>query len=194
MFMLLFFSLLLLWHLSLAKPLETCIRIADKTKRATAMYFASDFPYWYNIGVAHNETKCRFIVSKDGHGSVGYFQLTPKFLDPILRPYFPRYTENHLDHFYAFAYYLRSLYKQPLWIMYQRYNGGDFVLRECRRANSMRWEDCKAQCRRKNVCVWFDGLTCKQYRNACDINYSYSKHVYQYGQYYRTGEDRLKFW
>jgi len=194
MFMRLFFSLLLLWHLSLANPLETCIRIADKTKLATARYFASDFPYWYNIGLAHTETKCRFVISKDGYGSVGYFQLTPKFLDPTLRPYFPKYTENHLDHFYAFAYYLRSLYKEPLWIMYQRYNGGDLVLRECSRANSMRWEDCKAQCKRKDVCVWFDGLTCKQYRNACDINYSYSKKVYQNGQYYRTGEDKLKFW
>jgi hypothetical protein len=177
-----------------AQPLEACIRIADKTRLATERVLGSDFPYWYNIGLAHTETGCRFVISKDGHGSVGYFQLTPKFLDPILRPYFPKYTENHLDHFYASMYYLRSLYKQPLWIMYQRYNGGDLVLRECSRANSMRWEDCKAQCRRKDVCVWFDGLTCKQYRNACDINYGYSKKIYQNGQYYKAGQDKLKFW
>jgi hypothetical protein len=178
----------------LANPIEACIRIADKTKLATARFLSSDFPYWYNLGLAHTETKCKFVVSKDGYGSVGYFQLTPKFLDPILRPYFPKYTENHIDHFYAFAYYLRSLYKEPLWIMYQRYNGGDLVLRECQKAGSLRWEDCKVCCKRRNICVWFDGLTCKQYRNACDINYSYSKHVHQYGQYYKTGEDKLKFW
>jgi len=196
MFMRLFFSLLLLW-LSFsvnAQPLEACIRIVDKTKLATAKFFASDFPYWYNVGLAHTETKCRFVVSKDGHGSVGYFQLTPKFLDPMLRPHFPKYTENHLDHFYAFAYYLRSLYKEPLWIMYQLYNGGGLVLKECQRANSLKWEDCKAQCRRKDVCVWFDGISCRQYRNACDINYNYSQKVYQNGQYYKTGQDVLKFW
>ncbi len=178
MFMRLFFSLLLLLLSSLvnARPLETCIRIADKTKYATERFFGKDFPYWYNIGLAHTETRCRFVVSKDGHGSVGYFQLTPKFLDPILKPHFPKYTENHIDHFY------------------QRYNGGNLVLRECQRANSLKWEDCKAQCRRKDVCVWFDGLTCRQYRNACDINYSYSKKVYQNGQYYKTGQDVQKFW
>jgi len=196
MFMRLFFSLLLLWLLSSAnaQPLEACIRISDKTKLATERFFGKEFPYWYNIGLAHTETKCRFVISKDGHGSVGYFQLTPKFLDQILRPYFPKYTENHLDHFYAFAYYLRSLYKEPLWIMYQRYNGGDLVLKECGRAGSLKWEDCKAQCRRKDVCVWFDGLSCKQYRSACDINYSYSKKVYQNGQYYKIEQDKLKFW
>jgi hypothetical protein len=196
MFMRLFFSLLLLWHSfsANAKPLEACLRIADKTKLATAKFFGSDSPYWYNIGLAHTETRCRFVISKDGHGSVGYFQLTPKFLDPILRPYFPYYKENHLDHFYASMYYLRILYTQPLWIMYQRYNGGNLVLRECQRASSVRWEDCKAQCRRKDVCVWYDGLSCRQYRNACDINYSYSKKVYQHGQYYKTGQDKLKFW
>jgi hypothetical protein len=178
----------------LAERLVACIKIADKTKLATQRFFGSDFPYWYNIGLAHTETHCRFIISKDGYGSVGYFQLTPKFLDPMLRPYFPKYTENHMHHFYAFAYYLRSLYYNPLWIMYQRYNGGDLVLKECKRANSVQWGDCKAHCRRKNVCVWFDGLTCKQYRSACDINYSYSQHVYKYGQYYKTGEDKQSFW
>lgn len=196
MFMRLFFSLLLLW-LSFsadAKPLEACIRIVDKTKLATEKFLGSDFPYWYNVGLSHTETQCRFVISKDGYGSIGYFQLTPKFLDQLLRPYFPKYTENHIDHFYAFAYYLRTLYKEPLWVMYQRYNGGDLVLKECQRAGSLKWEDCKAQCKRKDVCVWFEGLTCKQYRNACDINYSYSKKVYQNGQYYRTGEDRVKFW
>jgi len=194
MFMLLFYSLLLLFHLSLANPLVACIKIADKTKLATQRFFGSDFPYWYNIGVAHTETRCRFIISKDGYGSVGYFQLTPKFLDPVLRPYFPKYTENTLDHFYAFAYYLRSLYYTPLWIMYQRYNGGDLVLKECKKAKSLQWEDCKAQCRRKFVCVYYTGMSCEQYRSACDINYAYSQHVYKYGQYYKTDKDRQGFW
>jgi hypothetical protein len=26
------------------------------------------------------------------------------------------------------------------------------------------------------------------------VNYSYSKRVYQYGQYYKTGEDKVRFW
>ncbi|RMH07930.1 MAG: hypothetical protein D6699_01145, partial [Aquificota bacterium] len=131
------------------------------------------------------------LTSLDGHGSVGYFQLTPKFLDGILKPLYPDYDKPYsVQHFYATAYYMKllidSTLERRLWIAYQRFNGGDWVLKECRRAGSLKWQDCKQECKRKEVCVWKVGTECKQKRSACDINYSYSIHVYQRGQVYKT--------
>ena len=197
MFMLSLFISLSLLLSSSANALPECLRLEPQIKQATDKFF-KNFPYWYNIALAEVETKCRWRKSLDGHGSVGYFQLTPKFLDRFLRPYFPKYTEPHLDHFYAFAFYLRSLYDttpiKRLWIVYQRYNGGNLVLRECQKANSYAWEQCKAQCKRGNVCVWRSIDGCKQYRSACEINYSYSVKIYKSGVKYKKGEDRYEYW
>ena len=81
------------------------------------------------------------------------------------------------------------------WIVYQRYNGGDWVIRECRRAGSWEWEKCPQFCRRGQVCVWKVGAECKQYRSACEINYQYSLLIYRYADKYRRVEDgRWRYW
>lgn len=185
----------LAWSLHSA---DNCLKILEPTKRASLEVIARDFPWWFNVGLAKTETNCSWKTSLDGHGSVGYFQLTPKFVDIYLRPLYPDYTKPYdIQHFYAFAAYLKMLLTRKLWITYQRFNGGDLVLKECKRARSDRWQDCKAQCRRKLVCVWKQGTECKQYRNACEINYSYSKKVYANGLIYKNREtetDRWRFW
>jgi len=177
-----------------------CLKLEPTIQEATERYIAKDYPTHYNIATAEKETGCRWKESADGHGSVGYFQLTPKFLDPLLKPLFPDYTKPFSkDHFYAFAYYLNTLIKSNpaprLWIVYQRYNGGDWVIKECRQAGSWEWEKCLQFCRRGQVCVWKGGTECKQYRSACEINYQYSLFIYRYAEKYRRGEDgRWRYW
>ncbi len=182
-----------IWQSSLA--LDNCLEIEAQVKDATQRLLSNDYPYWYNLALAKKETNCRWLTSLDGHGSIGYFQLTPKFLDPILRPLYPDYTKPYSkDHFYAFAYYLKSLQSDKLFITYQRYNGGNWVLKECKRAGVYEWSKCKQACMRGNVCVWKVNGECKQYRSACDINYSYSLLIYKYGQKYKKGIDIFPFW
>ncbi len=185
------------WQLSLA--LDKCVFIVAPTKEATKKIISGKFPYWYNLALAKKETNCRWLTSLDGHGSIGYFQLTPKFLDPILRPLYPDYTKPYSkDHFYAFAYFIKSLHSSnpsnKLFVTYQRYNGGNWVLKECKRAGVYEWSKCKQACMRGNVCVRKVNGECKQYRSACDINYSYSLLIYKYGQKYKKGADYYLFW
>jgi len=187
-------GLSLLW----ANP--RCLKLEPVIREATERYIAKDYPIHYNIATAGKETSCRWRESADGHGSVGYFQLTPKFLDPLLKPLFPDYTKPYSkDHFYAFAYYLSTLIvsnpAQKLWVVYQRYNGGDWVIQECKRAGVWEWEKCLQFCRRGQVCVWKAGAECKQYRSACEINYQYSLFIYRYADQYRRGSDgRWRYW
>ncbi|MDM7320809.1 MAG: hypothetical protein P3W91_003665 [Fervidobacterium sp.] len=196
--LLLCLSILLLSLVS-AKAQDRCGRLKDITKKAHQEVIAHEYPWWYGLGLMRAETNCRWLTSSlDGHGSIGYAQITPKFLDHILRPLFPDYDKPFSsDHFYALAYLTKMELTKAcrLWQVYQAYNGGGLVYRECRRANSCKHEDCKRECRRKDVCVWMTPQGCKQYRNACEINYSYSKKVYIYGQSYKEGEEKIiKFW
>jgi hypothetical protein len=184
-------------HLSLAW--DNCLNLETSVKEATERLLSNKFPYWYNLALAKKETNCRWLQSLDGHGSIGYFQLTPKFLDPILRPLYPDYDKPYSkDHFYAFTYYVKSLHSSnpsgKLFLTYQRYNGGDWVIKECRRAGAYDWNKCKQACRRGMVCVWKVKGECRQYRSACDINYEYPLLIYKYGQKYKKGIDLVQFW
>lgn len=179
--------------------MANCLKIQPYIKESHTRVIARNYPYWYGTAQAEKESNCRWKTSTDGHGSVGYFQLTPRFLDPYLRPIYPDYDKPYsVQHFYATAYYMKNLIftspEKKLWIAYQRFNGGDWVIKECRRASSLNWEDCKAECRRKDVCVWKTQSGCRQFRSACDINYSYSLYIYRRGQVYREGMDLWSFW
>jgi len=176
---------------------DRCLRLKEITKKAHVDLLGKDYPWWYGLGLMRAETNCRWVKSLDGHGSVGYAQITPKFLDSVLRPLFPDYDKEFSSHhFYALAYLTGLELRRAcrLWQVYQSYNGGSLVYKECRRARSCEWQECKKECRRKDVCVWMTKDGCRQYRNACEINYSYSQKVYKFGQVYREGEDRLRFW
>jgi len=176
--------------LSLAS--DNCQKIKPFVEKAFKEY--TDIGYWYGIAQAKKESNCRWVSSLDGHGSVGYFQLTPKFVDVYLRAYFPNYTKPYsLDHFYATAYYLRLLSDGfPSWVIFQRYNGGDWVLKECK--GIYNWEYCKKNCRRGFVCVYKKYGECLQFKSACDINYQYSLFIYKEGQAWKTGDDKRTFW
>lgn len=185
-----------------SSPLDDCLKIKPFIKESHQKVIAEDYPYWFGVGQAEKETRCRWKTSLDGHGSVGYFQLTPKFLDSLVRPLYPNYDKPYsIQHFYATAYYMKVLIntspEKKLWIAYQRYNGGDWVLKECQRARSTVWSRCRQECRRGQVCVWKTPTGCKQKKSACEINYSYSKEVYGRGLQYqdRQGDKNSRqFW
>jgi hypothetical protein len=77
-------------------------------------------------------------------------------------------------------------------VIFQRYNGGDWVLKECK--GIYNWEYCKKNCRRGVVCVYKKYGECLQFKSACDINYQYSLFIYKEGQAWKTGDDKRPFW
>jgi len=178
---------------------DNCTSLKWLIKSSHQQVIDKSYPYWYSVAQAKKESNCRWVTSKDGWGSVGYFQLTPKMLDSILRPLYPKYKEISYNHFLASAYYMKLLHKQnpckKLFVTYQMFNGGNWVIRECKKANSWKWKDCKNNCLRGNVCVWKVNGVCKMFKSACDINYNYSIYIYKWGQYYRAGGDNgYNFW
>ena len=194
MLLLFWFTLLLFLHSAEAQ--DRCLRLKEITKKAHQEVISRDYPWWYGLGLMKAETNCRWLKSMDGHGSIGYAQITP-FLDSILRPLFPDYDKEYSSHhFYALEYLTGLELRRAcrLWQVYQAYNGGGLVYKECGRAKSCEWQECRKECRRRDVCVWMTKEGCRQYKSACEINYSYSQKVYKFGQLYREGEDKLRFW
>ena len=57
-----------------------CLKYKLFIKSASENYFGVNYPYWFSIAQAHVESGCSFVVSMDGHGSIGFAQITPKFL------------------------------------------------------------------------------------------------------------------
>jgi hypothetical protein len=97
-----------------------------KVKQASDFVLGLDYPYWYNLGQIEAETNCAWKTSLDGWGSIGYAQLTEKFL-PWLKEKFPNWKiQGHIDHFMAQAYLIKQLLDQvvckKLWCVYQCYN------------------------------------------------------------------------
>ena len=192
---------LCLFTQALSSPLDNCLKIKKDIEKSHREIISKEFPYWYSVSQAEKETGCKWRQSLDGHGSVGYFQLTPKFLDRLLRPIYPDYDKPYSkQHFYATAYYMKILLnstpEKKLSITYQRFNGGDLVLKECKRAGVYEYKKCKKYCKRKDVCVFKKNNECKQYKNACDINYFYPVYIYDKGQEYKEKNevDKIKFW
>ncbi len=187
-----FMPLLFFSTLAWSSHLDNCLSLKPFIKEAFERY--TTISYWYGVAQAKKESGCRWRKSLDGQGSIGYFQLAPKFLDAYLRPLFPDYDKPYSkDHFYASAYYLRMLDgNYPVWVVFARYNGGNWVLKECKGIYD--WSYCRANCKRGYVCVLKENGVCMQYRFACDINYDYPVFIYKHGQKYREGNDKRGFW
>jgi hypothetical protein len=179
-----------------------CRNLIPKVKQATEYYLGISYPWYYNLGQIEAETNCMWKTSLDGLGSIGYAQLTPKYL-PWLRE-FPNWNmKDHIDHFYAQAYLIKQLlnqaYCKQLWNVYQCYNRSCFkVNREAKEAFCI-WENAYTICNQKYcqmICVWKAQNKCLQWRTNCDINYNYGFKVWKYGIKYREGiiENVYKYW
>lgn len=171
-----------------ASALERCSAYKQGVKVSHYVYFGTDYPYWYSVGQLQQESNCRDVISRDGVGSQGVGQITYRvWKDALQRQGISeiKTTKNHLR---AQAYINRSAYNEAkykkLWVAYQVYNGGGLVNKEIARAGKVDWAEAYKNCRRKTV--YFTGGYSE---NACDINYQYSKHLYKYGELYRTGTD-----
>jgi len=184
-------------------------------KKYSTRYFGVDFPYWYSIGVLKTESNCVWIRSKDGHGSVGVAQITPKWWDEeLVKAGYGKYATDPATHIGAFKYMLFQVYKnvidicktpadtKKLWITYQGYNRSIGKLnREVQQASVCSYDLWRFLCKERDVCVWrlSDG-SCGQWRNGCDINSSYSRKIYDYGSQYKrflgvdSFETRYIFW
>lgn len=175
--------------------MERCQNLSQEVRAAHSIYFGPDFPSHYSVGQLQQESNCRNVISRDGVGSEGPAQITYRlWKDALTRKGITeiRTTKNHLR---AQAFINHSAWHESgtrkLWIAYQVYNGGGLVNKEIKRAGRADWTAARAQCRRK-VVHFKDGSS----ESACDINYSYSRQVYRYGNAYRTAADSraYSFW
>lgn len=175
-----------------ANALERCKALASEIRRAHIFYFGADFPWWYSVGQAEKESLCRHsVLSSDGVGSEGFAQITFRWWKEKLAKEGIYEISSIPNHAKAQAFINRYEYNRTvcrkLFEMYQRYNGGALVSQELLKAKSCKWEDGYRVCRRKDICVWVTKGGCKQYKNACDINYTYSMKIFQLGQKYNPG-------
>lgn len=184
-----------------ASALERCKALASEIRRAHTFYFGTDFPWWYSVAQAEKESLCRHsILSSDGVGSEGFAQITYRWWKEKLKREGITEIKSIPNHAKAQAFinkyeYDRTVCKK-LFEMYQRYNGGTLVSQELKQAKSCKWENGYRVCRRKDICVWVTSQGCRQFRNACDINYEYSLKIFQLGQKYNPGiiEKVYAFW
>jgi hypothetical protein len=182
-----------------AKQIERCILLEPEIRRAHFYYFGLNFPFWYSVAQAKQESKCRHdIISTDGNKSEGFSQITYSLWKNKLRKAgIPEITSipNHAKaQAFINKYYYNRIICKRLWVMYQAYNGGLLINKELQTAGCD-WSKAYKSCRRKDICVKpIEGGRCKQYRNACDINYEYSVLIYKFGQKYKKGTDYFPFW
>ena len=171
---------------------DRCISYVQEVRRAHWGAFGLDYPYQYGVAQLKTESGCRDIISNDGVGSQGVAQITYRLWQKVLDKngvYEIRSTANNIK---AQAIIMKSLYKPqyPLWVTYQLYNGGGWVLKEIARAGVVDWQKAKEKCTRGNSrFVTSKGV---QYRSNCDINYEYSKVIYERGKAY-NGINNSKF-
>lgn len=188
-----------LLFLPLANGTE-CLKFEGKIRRAHDWFFGIDYPYWFSLAQVKVESNCVWRTSLDGWGSVGYAQITPKFWGSELTKIAPEWkVKDRSDHFLAQAYILWKYNAlnscNKLYITYQCYN------RSCKKVimeniNCI-WEKGLSSCLSNptSICVWKKGNQCLQVRTDCDINYTYSKKIYQEGiKYERWKPKRWLFW
>jgi hypothetical protein len=171
-----------------ALALQRCKQYAHDVKRFHNWYFGIDFPSEYSVAQLHKESLCRnHILSSDGIGSEGPAQITFRVWKRQLEDEGIHEIKTISNHLRAQAYINRVSYDnaacKKLWVMYQIYNGGTLVNAEIARAGVCDWSKAYRTCKRKDI-VFGSG----QRRNACDINYEYSKKIYEIAEGYYRGQ------
>ncbi len=171
-----------------AHALQRCKQYAHDVKRYHNWYFGIDFPSEYSVAQLHKESLCRnHILSSDVIGSEGPAQITFRLWKRQLENEGIHEIKTISNHLRAQAYINRVCYDnaacKKLWVMYQIYNGGTLVNAEISKAGVCDWTKAYKACKRRDI-VFGNG----QRRNACDINYEYSKMIYELAGQYKTVE------
>jgi len=176
------------------KHLARCVQFKDDIRRANFLYWGVDFPYWYAIGQAQQESSCRADITAFDGGQ-GLFQFMPATAKEVEGKMREAVDPNiAADAIRMNAYYMRQLHNQNwtgwLWLTYQAYNGGwGNLKKEYQRAGVSDWALMKSQCQRKKVT-----LKSGQVLDFCEVNYDYSRKVRINGDYFRIGDDCISFW
>jgi hypothetical protein len=172
---------------------DRCSSFKREVRTAANRYLGIDYPWWYNLGQLKQESGCREgITSFDGGRGLSQFMpATEQECEKVLGSLNMYHATDAIK---AQAYYLSKLDKQnpdgSLWITYAFYNSGIGTMRaEAQRAGKWDYEAMKKVCKRKI-------LTLKRGNklDLCSVGYSYPASVWNFGQTYRTSEDRRRFW
>ena len=188
-----FFLAMMVIGILYAHGADRCQDYVTDVRIQAFKYFGTDFPWHYNLGQLRQESNCRDnITSFDG--GQGIAQMMPATERDIEKLFgeLDMYNPEHAIR--AQAYYMSRLHKQNLdgrlFLTYQAYNGGWTNLkREIHRAGVVDWYIMRECCKRKVI-----ALKNGRYLNLCDVNYLYSRKVYEYGQQYRISYDRKMYW
>ncbi len=173
---------------------ERCALLKREVRLAHYRAFGTSYPWQYGVAQLEQESGCRPSISNDGVGSQGVAQITYRWWKNVLDQEGISEIASVQGSLRAQAAIMRYLHEpgRPLWVTYQRYNGGDWVLKEIKRAGAEDWAKAKAQCTRGD-----SHFTLKngkvQTRNNCDINYEYSQKIYDMGGKYGDVQDNSQF-
>lgn len=173
---------------------DKCASLTQEVRRAHWSVFGVDYPYQYGVAQLKQESGCRDIISNDGVGSQGMAQITYRWWQDVLKKEGILEIRSVSNHLRAQAILMRENYnpKYPLWVAYQRYNGGAHVLKEIERAGIVNWEKAKAQCQRGQSCFTLKNGK-RVCRSNCDINYEYSVKIFEYAKEYGNVWENSKF-
>lgn len=193
-----------------AVAIDRCASYAQEVRRAHFAVFGVDYPYQYGVAQLKEESNCREIISNDGYGSEGVAQITMSMWAKKLKENGIEEVRTTRNNLRAQAFIMKQNYneKYPLWVMYQRYNAGYYVIWEISRAGVTDWQKAYNACKdfyyRKKKGEKLEHargdskFTLKrgvQYRSNCDINYEYSQKIFKTGKEYGNGNSpRFIYW
>lgn len=189
--------------------LERCAMLKQKVRVEHFKVFGTSFPWQYGVAQLHAESGCREMISNDGAGSQGVAQITYRLWKNVLDKNGITEIQSTPNQLRAQAVIMKSVHREgdPLWVTYQIYNGGGWVLKEIKRAGEMDWAKAKRQCeeyreRKLNGEKALDARTNSRFtlkdgtvqeKSNCDINYKYSYDIYTLGGQYGNVQDNPQF-
>lgn len=194
-----------------AFSIDRCASYVQEVRRAHFAVFGVDYPYQYGVAQLKVESNCIDIISNDGYGSEGVAQITMSMWAKTLKANGIEEVRTTRNNLRAQAFIMKKNHneKYPLWVMYQRYNGGVWVLKEIKRAGLIDWGKAKKQCeeyrtRKLNGEKELDARTnshfklkngTTQTRSNCDINYEYSQNIFKIGKEFGNGNNsKFLYW
>lgn len=214
--MLVLLTLLLIPTLSFSA--DRCQQYVKDFRTYAIQYNGLEFPFWYNIGCAMQESNCRAdITSFDG--GQGLLQLTPSTgITAEIRKVIPVDPYNAKSSIRAHSYYIMTIRTQKLKQttakiynkytahpskylnicgenladVYKAYNGGLWFVYESERGNFV----CD-NTEMKKFCIRGGTYTDKaktKWLSFCEVNYSYPDKVFKYAQKYKIGNDNMRFY
>jgi len=164
-------------------------------------YFGLNFPYWYGVGQARQESNCRASATAfdAGMGLTQFMPATWKMIEGHIGNLNPYNPENSIR---AQAWYMYQLHKgnwdkdKRLFLTYMFYNSGSGTVKKeylrsinichCKGAD---YELMKLVCKRKVLT-----LKSGRHLDLCNVGYDYPKQIYRYGQKYKVCTDIWRYW